>query len=135
MLNHVYIIKVVNVTSLILWGFYQLCILINNMQRKIKMNGLLIKKVFSNEAFRQQILEIESSEEMLSVINDTGLLFNIDDVVGLRKMIEEINNDNGYLTLETLNNVASGLVITLSANAISAGCFFAKNVAFTAPRN
>ena len=79
-----------------------------------------IKEVFSDEDFKKRLMELETVEDIKSAINEKGLDFSEEDIVVLQKSISALKSKND-LTLDELDNVAGGLVITGTAVGIAVG--------------
>lgn len=75
------------------------------------MNEQQIKEIFSDEAFVNSILEMETPQDVQKALSEKGLDLSLEEINTIKNTL--INNDNeGELSEDDLENVAGGVAVT-----------------------
>ena len=84
------------------------------------MNQQKIEKVFSDEVFVNNLLGLETAEEVQAALHAKGLEFTLEDIYKIRDALIHTNSV-GELSDHQLEEVAGGIVITALIGLILAG--------------
>lgn len=92
------------------------------------MNDQQIKDLFSDQAFMNSILEMETAEEVQAALKEKGLDLSLEEIGVIR---ESLNSENGELSEDELENVSGGSItvgIIIGVAAICGAATLAKGV-------
>ncbi len=99
------------------------------------MNEERIKEVFSDEAFVKELLSKETPEEVQDMLVDKDIDMTIEEIVKLGEIIAQKlkNAENGEdfeLSEDDLEDVAGGVVISVSALAVMTAAFVFGSIVY-----
>ncbi len=86
------------------------------------MNEQKIKEVFSDAAFVEALMNMESAEDVQSAIAEKGIELSVADIEALRV---QLSGEGEELSEDALENVAGGFAITATVVSAIAGCISA----------
>ena len=95
------------------------------------MNEKRLQKVLSDEGFAEDLLELETPEQVQAAFREKGIEISIEQIISLRsaliKELEKAEANNAELSVEDLDDVAGGyawatpLTSTILRFALNAG--------------
>ena len=80
------------------------------------MNDQQIEELFSDEAFMESLLELETPEEVQKALSDKGLDLSLEEIITIRDVL--LNNE-GELSDGQLESVSGGSVASIVANILN----------------
>ncbi len=83
------------------------------------MNETLIKEVFSDKAFVETLLGMETAEEVQAALKEKKLELSIEDIEKIQKSLTA--QENSELSEEEMESVAGGFAITAGVVSAIAG--------------
>ena len=82
------------------------------------MNEQRIQEVFSDEAFVEKLFSLETPEEAQAALKEKNVEVSVEELKQLRDFIATDSGENSELSLDTLDDVAGGFLITRIAGQI-----------------
>lgn len=82
------------------------------------MNEQKIKEVFSDQAFVESMLEMETAEDVQKALAEKGLDLSLAEIQSIKNSLE---NTEGELSEESLENVAGGSITAIVCGLIIGG--------------
>ena len=83
------------------------------------MDEKRIKEVFSDAAFTKSILEMDEPGQVQAALKGKGLDFSLDDIGMIKNGLVAMQNSDGELDIDQLDNVAGGFAITATLGVIA----------------
>ncbi len=83
------------------------------------MNEALIKEIFSDKAFVEALLGMETAEEVQAALKEKNLDLSIEDIENVQKALSA--QESSELSEDEMENVAGGFAITAGVVSAIAG--------------